>query len=145
MKTILTVLLTATALITLTTAASATEKMTTSRTNTETVYTTTTTKQDPSSENTTNRAFGRHYNSFSNEYRQPEALASASVIDLQIALAAQGYYKGDIDGLWGTETTDAVRAYQEAHGWPVTGMLSTRDMQKVVITTTETTYVNDRR
>lgn len=128
MKTALKTILVATALVGMTTVADAKEYVVTETTK-DTYYVTT--KQDVGSENTTNRAYGNYYNSFSNDYRQPEPLASANVIQIQQELAAQGYYRGDIDGLWGTETTTAVRDYQEAHGWPVTGRLSSADLQKM--------------
>jgi hypothetical protein len=134
MKTALKTILVATALVGMTAVAHAKE-YTAVETTKETFYTTT--KQDVGSENTTNRAYGNFYNSFSNDYRQPEPLASGYVIEVQQELAAQGYYKGDIDGLWGTETMDAVREYQEARGLPVTGRLSAADLQRMGITYTD--------
>lgn len=130
MKTALKTILVATALVGITTVAQAKEYVT--ETTKDTYFITT--KENVGSENTTNRGYGDYYNSFSKDYRQPEPLASASVVDLQQTLAAQGYYKGDIDGIWGSKTTDAVRDYQEAHGWPVTGQLSAMDMQKMGVT-----------
>jgi len=41
---------------------------------------------------------------------------------VQEALKNQGYYHGPIDGIWGTESKNAVRAYQKAKGLPVAGL-----------------------
>ena len=40
---------------------------------------------------------------------------------LQQSLTGAGYYTGDVDGVYGPATTEAVEALQEAHGLPVTG------------------------
>jgi peptidoglycan hydrolase-like protein with peptidoglycan-binding domain len=51
--------------------------------------------------------------------------AEAAVHDytqaLQNSLADTGYYHGEIDGVYGPATVDAVEALQKAHGLPVTG------------------------
>ena len=51
--------------------------------------------------------------------------AEAAVHDyttaLQEGLAAAGYYKGEVDGVFGPTTVSAVEALQSAHGLPVTG------------------------
>ncbi len=41
---------------------------------------------------------------------------------VQEALKNQGYYHGPIDGVWGAESKNAVRAYQKAKGLPVAGL-----------------------
>lgn len=92
-----------------------------------------TVNDDISGKNTTNRATGRHYSSQSNDYRQPEPLANAQVIALQQELKIQGFYEGKIDGLLGTETKDAIRAYQEANGLPATGNMSTAALDNLGI------------
>lgn len=53
--------------------------------------------------------------------KQAEAAVSAYVTALQQNLAAAGYYKGAIDGIYGPETVAAVEALQKASGLPVTG------------------------
>jgi murein L,D-transpeptidase YcbB/YkuD len=42
-------------------------------------------------------------------------------LTLQKSLAAAGYFSGQIDGVYGPTTLDAVKALQNAHGLPVTG------------------------
>ena len=39
---------------------------------------------------------------------------------MQIALREEGYYRGEIDGLIGPETRDALAAYQRDHGLVIT-------------------------
>ncbi len=45
---------------------------------------------------------------------------------LQVALRAQGLYRGPIDAISGPETVAAVRAFQRIHGLPVTGLADAR-------------------
>ncbi len=113
-------LLTATALIALSFPATA-EILTQEKT---TLTQTTTTKDEFASKNTVNRGHGQHYNAFSNDYRQPESLASAEAVAIQEALKAQGFYRGRVDGLWTDKTADAIRDYQESRGMSPTGKLS---------------------
>ena len=56
-------------------------------------------------------------------------LASTStpqVAGLQVALRAQGLYRGAIDAVAGPETVAAVRAFQRSHGLRVTGVADAR-------------------
>ena len=53
--------------------------------------------------------------------KQAEAAVHDYTAALQDALAAAGYYKGKVDGVYGPTTVDAVEALQKAHGLPVTG------------------------
>jgi murein L,D-transpeptidase YcbB/YkuD len=55
--------------------------------------------------------------------RQKEAQAAveAYTVALQTSLQTAGYYRGEIDGVYGPTTVDAVEAVQKAHGLPVTG------------------------
>jgi Transglycosylase SLT domain/Putative peptidoglycan binding domain/LysM domain len=48
------------------------------------------------------------------------------VAGLQVALRAQGLYRGPIDAISGPETVAAVRAFQRSEGIPVTGLADTR-------------------
>jgi LysM repeat protein len=48
------------------------------------------------------------------------------VAGLQVALRAQGLYRGQIDGISGPGTVAAVRAFQRIHGLPVTGLANSR-------------------
>jgi len=45
---------------------------------------------------------------------------------LQVALRAQGLYRGPIDAISGPETVAAVRTFQRIHGLPVTGLADAR-------------------
>ncbi len=146
MKTALKTILVAAAFVTMTAPALAKEVVRT-ETTTDTHYVTI--KDDYASKNTTNRATGRHYSSFSNDYRQPESLANAQVIALQQELKLQGFYEGKIDGLLGAETKEAVRAYQEANNMRVTGSMNTAMLEDMGIfydpaTTTITTTTVSR-
>ena len=42
---------------------------------------------------------------------------------VQWALSQRGYYHGPIDGVIGPDGVRAIRAFQEAQGWPATGRL----------------------
>ena len=56
---------------------------------------------------------------------EQQVQAEAAVRDytkaLQKSLRDAGYYKGDVDGVYGPETVDAVESLQKAHGLPTTG------------------------
>jgi peptidoglycan hydrolase-like protein with peptidoglycan-binding domain len=41
---------------------------------------------------------------------------------VQSALKNAGFYRGPIDGVWGSESRSATRAYQKAKGLPVAGL-----------------------
>jgi LysM repeat protein len=60
----------------------------------------------------------------------PASLASTGrnpqIAGLQVALRAQGLYRGPIDAISGPGTVEAVRAFQQAEGLPVTGLADTR-------------------
>ena len=60
----------------------------------------------------------------------PAALASGGrnpqTAGLQVALRAQGLYRGPIDAISGPETVAAVRAFQKSQGLPVTGLADAR-------------------
>jgi LysM repeat protein len=62
------------------------------------------------------------------------ALASsqnAQVAGLQVALRAQGLYRGAIDAISGPKTVAAVRAFQRVHGLPVTGIADSRTRKRL--------------
>jgi hypothetical protein len=56
------------------------------------------------------------------DYRYWSGLATA----VQTQLAARGYYHGQIDGVIGSESREAIRAFQTAEGLTVTGMIDPR-------------------
>ena len=55
------------------------------------------------------------------QQKQAEAAVRDYTVALQKSLASAGYYAGDVDGVYGPGTVDAVKALQKAHGLPVTG------------------------
>jgi len=63
---------------------------------------------------------------------EQQANATAALLqyttNLQTALAAAGYYQGEIDGVYGPSTVDAVKALQTAAGLPVTGLVDKATM-----------------
>jgi Transglycosylase SLT domain/Putative peptidoglycan binding domain/LysM domain len=62
----------------------------------------------------------------------PAALASGrnpQTAGLQVALRAQGLYRGAIDAVAGPQTVAAVRAFQRIHGLRVTGIADARTRQ----------------
>jgi LysM repeat protein len=56
----------------------------------------------------------------------PASAANPQQAGLQVALRAQGLYKGPIDAITGPLTVAAVRAFQREHGLPVTGIADAR-------------------
>jgi LysM repeat protein len=59
----------------------------------------------------------------------PAAFASSrnpQTAGLQVALRAQGLYRGAIDAVSGPKTVAAVRTFQRIHGLPVTGLADAR-------------------
>jgi Putative peptidoglycan binding domain len=57
-------------------------------------------------------------------YRSAEQYADSRVAPVQEQLARQGYYRGEIDGIFGVETRRAIVRYQSDHGLRVTGNLN---------------------
>jgi murein L,D-transpeptidase YcbB/YkuD len=55
------------------------------------------------------------------QQKQAEAAVRNYTSALQKSLADAGYYKGEVDGVYGPTTVDAVKALQQGHGLPVTG------------------------
>ena len=53
--------------------------------------------------------------------KQAEAAVRDYTVALQKSLADAGYYPGDVDGVYGPATVEAVESLQKAHGLPVTG------------------------
>ncbi len=50
------------------------------------------------------------------------SMGTETIMKVQRALKAAGYYHGPIDGVWGSESKAATRAYQRAKGLPVAGL-----------------------
>jgi murein L,D-transpeptidase YcbB/YkuD len=54
---------------------------------------------------------------------QAEAAVRAYATALQTSLRNAGYYDGEVDGIYGPATVEAVEGLQEAHGLPSTGVV----------------------
>lgn len=52
-----------------------------------------------------------------------EGNRGSMISDMQVRLQAAGYLKGGIDGVYGGDTTSAVRNFQKDHGIPVSGVI----------------------
>ena len=52
---------------------------------------------------------------------QAEAAVRDYTTALQQSLLDAGYYDGEVDGVYGPATVDAIEALQQAHGLPITG------------------------
>ena len=63
---------------------------------------------------------------------EQQANATAALLQyttsLQTALVAAGYYQGEVDGVYGPSTVEAVKALQTAAGLPVTGLVDKATM-----------------
>ena len=55
------------------------------------------------------------------QHEQAVAAVAAYTTALQTSLFEAGYYTGEVDGVYGPATVDAVEALQNAHGLPSTG------------------------
>ena len=62
-------------------------------------------------------------------YGSSDQSADSTVATVQEQLAQQGYYRGEIDGIFGAETRRAVLRYQSDHGLRVTGNLNADTLQ----------------
>jgi peptidoglycan hydrolase-like protein with peptidoglycan-binding domain len=52
--------------------------------------------------------------------------ADSVIGEVQLRLARGGYYHGAIDGVSGSETRRAIRAYEHAHALPQDGRIGQR-------------------
>jgi len=59
-----------------------------------------------------------------NGYQSSEQNIDSTIAAAQEQLAGQGYYRGEIDGVFGPETRRAIMRYQNDHGLGVTGRLN---------------------
>ena len=57
-------------------------------------------------------------------------LLNTSTTELQILMTELGYYSGPIDGVWNTDLTAAVRAFQRDLGVPETGVLDAATIRR---------------
>ena len=64
-------------------------------------------------------------------YDSPDQSSDSGVAAAQERLAREGYYRGQIDGVFGRETRRAVIRYQSDHGLQVTGYLTAETRQSL--------------
>ena len=77
--------------------------------------------------------YGYGYPAYGGYYAEPDYYVGdyaaenySPEVDVQTALADLGYYNGPIDGIVGSGTRRAVRAFQRDKGLPVTGRIDRR-------------------
>lgn len=58
-----------------------------------------------------------------------------NVLEAQVALAARGISCGPLDGVMGSQTMSALKAFQRSNGIPITGVLDQQTRQKLTIRT----------
>lgn len=63
----------------------------------------------------------------------PVYLGPEAVRQIQQKLKEQGQYDGQVDGIWGPNTKQAVRQFQQQHGMSATGNLSFATLQQMGI------------
>lgn len=60
------------------------------------------------------------------------------VYTIQKKLKNWGYYSGEVDGIYGSATTEAVKLFQSKNGLTVDGIVGAKTMEKLGIPTTST-------
>lgn len=60
-------------------------------------------------------------------------LGKQLITELQVAMQGQKYYQGDIDGLFGSETQEAVYLLQLDNGLPLTGSVNVQLLERLGI------------
>jgi peptidoglycan hydrolase-like protein with peptidoglycan-binding domain len=61
----------------------------------------------------------------------PKAPTPERISEIQSALGSRGYYQGDPNGLWDSNTVDAMQKFQSANGIDPTGKLDAPTLQKL--------------
>jgi hypothetical protein len=64
-------------------------------------------------------------------YEGGDATGGSPIAAVQMRLANQGYYRGEIDGIMGPQTRRALMRYQRAHGLRETGYVSDSTLQQL--------------
>jgi hypothetical protein len=59
-------------------------------------------------------------------YQGGSGVNGSLVVQVQRRLASAGYYSGPIDGVVGSRTRRAIRAFERSHGLPVDGVIHRR-------------------
>jgi peptidoglycan hydrolase-like protein with peptidoglycan-binding domain len=62
----------------------------------------------------------------SNKKKAPAFVIPNEIRKMQEILRDKGYYRGNVDGVFGLRTRDSIRAYQKAEKLPVTGQVDRR-------------------
>jgi peptidoglycan hydrolase-like protein with peptidoglycan-binding domain len=62
----------------------------------------------------------------SNKKKAPAFVITNEIRKMQEILRDKGYYRGNVDGVFGLRTRDSIRAYQKAEKLPVTGQVDRR-------------------
>jgi len=60
------------------------------------------------------------------DYQSGYTVNGSLVVQVQRRLASAGYYFGPIDGVIGSDTRRAIRAYERSHGLPIDGAIHRR-------------------
>lgn len=64
-------------------------------------------------------------------HREYARLDSTKIQNIQQTLADSGFYKGNVDGVWGPQTAKALRSYQASNGLKATGKLNHATLDKL--------------
>ena len=67
--------------------------------------------------------------------------SNKTVYNLQHEMRVRGLYRGDVDGVFGPQTADAIRAYQKGHGLEATGVPSDALLVHILISQLDTVAV----
>lgn len=70
-------------------------------------------------------------------YTNP-GLSHADILDVQYDLRRAGFYSGRLDGIYGGQTRQAVMNWQQAYGFPQTGVLTRTQLDRLNRTATGT-------
>lgn len=73
-------------------------------------------------------------------FEDHDNLHRADVRKLQKSLAARGFYKGRIDGIWGGMTTQAILDYQAVQQMPLTGTVTIATLNELGVYPDRKTY-----
>ena len=71
----------------------------------------------------------------------PVRLNRRAIAAAQYQLMSRGYYRGRVDGNYGSQTAFAVRAFQSSAGLPATGRLDAQTLDALELSDTDLAYV----
>lgn len=78
-------------------------------------------------------AVGIFYNLRTEQTLSRQGSRGEEVKQIQQVLKNQGYYTGNIDGIFGSQTLEAVKKYQKANGLAVDGIAGPKTLEKMGI------------